>query len=297
VSIIRVDGQPVRTIVTVGRQGPVGPQGLQGEQGIQGPQGEVGPVGPSGIPDGGSFGQPLARLAGGDAGWSNYVLVDSLSVRTAPNESLPSEDGNLFWDDLDKALAYSVEGLSVDIAQENLINVAMPPAGQGGVTLTKGQVVCFDGAFANRVKVKPSDATVGQQACRTMGVVISPTIPPAGRGFVSTFGLVRDFPINTILGDPQPGAELFVAKAGGGVPAGTLTTVAPESPARRVTVGYVISTTGGGSIFVTIRRGLFLREGDDVLITDPQVGDVLTWNGSVWTNQQKNWLYYEEEPE
>jgi hypothetical protein len=263
VSVVVVDGVIVRRIVNVGIQGPPGVDAL---------------------PIGGTTGQPLAKLSDAnlDADWANRVVVDELRIRTTRNESISTQAGSVFWDDLDQALAYQVNGgINVDIGQENLVYVRNPP---GGTTLTKGTAVCILGAAANRVTVQRTDATVGQQACRSLGIVLE-NIPSPGFGFVSTFGLVRGFNtgnVTTSVQFPmQEGAELFASTT-----PGVLSTVPAAPPNRRITYGYVVTTGVQGSVFVTIRRGLKLDECDNVLISNPQAGDVLVFDGSVWVNQQ-----------
>jgi hypothetical protein len=144
--------------------------------------------------------------------------------------------------------------------------------------------VSFAGASANRIDVRPCVANLAGVGCATAGVALT-DIPSPGFGFVSTFGLVRGFNTDNILTDGGPpvteGQELFISTT-----PGVVATFPAVSPARRVTVGYVVTTGQNGSVFVTVRRGLTVNELDNVILTDPQPGDVLTFDGSVWVNQQ-----------
>jgi hypothetical protein len=187
-------------------------------------------------------------------------------------------DGDLAWDDLDQALAYRTSGLKIDIAQENVVYVRNP---SGGSTITKGSVVAVLGSDSNRLSVQLCDSTAGAGlGCRTVGVVMQDITSP-GFGFVSTFGLFRDFDTATIIGTAtvEAGAELFISST-----PGVLSTDPQPSPGRRVTVGYVVTTGTQGSIFVTIRRGLSVNELDNVTAPSPDDGDVLTYDaaGGVW---------------
>jgi hypothetical protein len=104
-------------------------------------------------------------------------------------------------------------------------------------------------------------------------------------GFVATFGLVRGFDTTQILSDGGPsvaeGREVFISTT-----PGRLATFPAVAPARRVTVGYVVTTGVNGAIFVTVRRGLKVNELDDVSVPSPVSDDVLQFDGTVWRNVQ-----------
>jgi len=239
-----------------------------------------GPAGP-GVAEGGATGELLVKASGADFAteWTDRPTVARLSFDTdAPPEL--GQAGDLAWDDLDQALAYQTNGITVDIAQENLVYVRNP---SGNPTVPKGVVVAVAGASSNRVQVAPVAADFAE-APSAIGVTLN-SIPSPGFGFASTFGLVRGFNTTSVLTQPGApmveGAELFVSTT-----PGVLATFPAPSPARRITVGYVVTTGQNGAIFVTVRRGLTVEELDNVTITNPQAGDVLTFDGTVWRNQQ-----------
>lgn len=238
-----------------------------------------GPAGP-GVAEGGTAGQLLVKQSSDDfdTGWTN--TPSARRVRFSTTNAAPlNQAGDLAWDDLDQALSYRTNGITVDIAQENLIYVRNP---SGATPITRGMVVAFDGASSNRVRVKPCQSNVPGVGCATAGIALS-NIPANSFGFVSTFGLVRGFNTNNILTDGgpavAPGVELFISTT-----PGVLATFPSPSPARRVTVGYVVTDGANGSVFVTVRRGATLGELDNVTLTDPQAGDVLQFDGTVWRN-------------
>jgi hypothetical protein len=194
--------------------------------------------------------------------------VDRVSFDTSNPATLDAA-GDLAWDDLDQALAYRTNGLTVDIGQENLVYVRNP---SGGSTLPKGAAVAVDGASSNRLRVKLCNSVEGGDGCRTLGVTMG-AIPSPGFGFVSTFGLLRGFNTGTIIGGGvAPGSELFISST-----PGVLSTQPQASPGRRVTVGYVVTTGPNGSIFVTVRRGLSVNELDNVHAPSPTDGQVLRY--------------------
>ena len=107
-------------------------------------------------------------------------------------------------------------------------------------------------------------------------------IPNNNFGKVSTFGLVRG--LNTEGIDGDEGDELFV-----GATPGSLSTVPPEAPARRLSVGYLVTKSATqGRVFVTIKRGVKVDEIDDVQIDSITEGDVIRYDSSAgrWENAQ-----------
>jgi hypothetical protein len=204
-----------------------------------------------------------------DTRYTNKPTVKGVRFNTADAATL-DQAGDLAWDDLDQALSYRTNGLTVDIGQENLVYVRNPA---GESLIPKGAAVAVDGASSNRLRVKPCDATVGGDGCATLGVAMN-DIPSPGFGFVSTFGLLRDFDTGNIIGGGvAPGVELFISST-----PGVLSTQPQASPGRRVTVGYVVTTGNNGSIFVTVRRGLTVNELDNVLAANPADGQVLRYS-------------------
>jgi hypothetical protein len=222
------------------------------------------------LPNGGDTHAVLAKVSptDQDADWTNTPQVKRLRLDTADPATL-DQAGDLAWDDLDQALSYRTDGLTVDIAQENLVYVRNPA---GGSTIPKGAVVSVDGASANRLQVQLCSATVGGDGCRTLGVAMTNITSP-GFGFVSTFGLLREFNTGTIEGTVTEGADVYVSAT-----PGVLTTVEPEAPARKVLVGYVVTTGANGSIFVTVRRSRRVQELDDVHAPSPSPGQVIRRN-------------------
>jgi hypothetical protein len=240
-----------------------------------------GPAGP-GVAEGGATGELLVKgsAADFDTEWTDRPSVARLSFDTQNAPALGAT-GDLAWDDLDQAMAYRTNGITVDIAQENLIYVRNPA---GSPPIVRGMAVAFNGASSNRVRVTPCVADAPGVGCATAGIALN-DIPAGAFGFVSTFGLVRGFDTTNILTQGGPpvtaGQELFISTT-----AGVIATFPATSPARRVTIGYVVTTGANGTIFVTVRRGIKLAEADDVIVTNPQAGDILTFDGTVWRNQQ-----------
>jgi hypothetical protein len=239
----------------------------------------TGPQGP-GVPRGGVEFDLLEKAGPDDfdTRFTSTPSVRGMSFSTTDAAELDAP-GDLAWDDLDQALAYRTNGIMVDIAQENLIYVRNPA---GETPITRGMAVSFEGASANRINVRPCVANLVGVGCATAGVALT-DIPSPGFGFVSTFGLVRGFDTTQILTDGGPpvteGQELFISTT-----PGVVATFPAVSPARRVTVGYVVTTGQNGAIFVTVRRGLTVNELDNVIAPSPSNGQALVFDVSagVW---------------
>jgi hypothetical protein len=238
-----------------------------------------GPQGP-GVPRGGVEFDLLEKAGPDDfdTRFTSTPTVRRVSFSTSDAGELDAP-GDLAWDDLDQALAYRTNGIMVDIAQENLIYVRNGPE---QAAITKGMAVSFAGASANRIDVRPCVANLAGVGCATAGVALT-DIPSPGFGFVSTFGLVRGFNTDNILTDGGPpvteGQELFISTT-----PGVVATFPAVSPARRVTVGYVVTTGQNGSVFVTVRRGLTVNELDNVIAPSPSNGQALVFDATagVW---------------
>jgi len=217
--------------------------------------GPVGPAGPPGPP--GSILEPVPRI--------RFDTINPGSIE---------QEGDLAWDDVDRSLAFQLNGnIQVDIPQELIVYVRNPT---GSTTIPKGAAVAVNGASANRLRIKLCDAAEGGDGCATIGVALE-NIGAPDFGFVSTFGLIRDFNTNNIIGGGvAPGVELYISTM-----PGVLSTQPAAPPGRRVTIGYVVTTGNEGSIFVTVRRGLRVSEIDNVFESGtPSQGHVLAWNAT-----------------
>ena len=228
------------------------------------------PLPPATLPLGGQEGAVLAKESADDfdAGWTRNLDIQSAQFDINPPN--PIADRTVYWDETDRAISYQSNGFNINIGQENVALVR-----NTGAPIPAGRAVCVLGSAANRIKVGPSDPTTPLSACRTLGVTME-AIGTNQFGFVSTFGVLRG--IN--LAGFAEGDELFVSET-----PGVLSNTPPAKPFRQLSVGYVVDPKPNGTMFVLIRRGSRLDEDDNVVITDPQAGDVLVFNGTVWVNQ------------
>ncbi len=185
--------------------------------------------------------------------------------------------GRLKWNDVDNTLDLGLPtSVTLQIGQEHLIYVS----NVSGVTLPEGAAVYVSGASGNRTTVALADNDNSAMAANnTIGVVTTTGgIANNARGYVTLFGMVRDLDTSAWA----EGDELWLTST-----PGVYSNVEPLSPARRVRIGWVVrSQLSVGSILVDVKRGTALGDLEDVLITNPQDGDVLKYQAStgLWVN-------------
>jgi hypothetical protein len=140
-------------------------------------------------------------------------------------------------------------------------------------TLTTGTVVYLFGATGDDATVKRADNDSDETSSKTVGLVASP-IAASENGPVVTRGYVD-------------GIDLSVGYTSGDVlwlgEDGAFTKIKPTAPEHLVFVGVVVRATNNGIVYVATQNGYELDELHDVSITSPNAGDVLTYNGSLWT--------------
>jgi hypothetical protein len=151
-----------------------------------------------------------------------------------------------------------------------------------GITLNKGTVVYTSGANGTNVLVKPAQAINDAFSSQTIGFLES-TLAPNGIGYVVTNGLISGINTDAALsGDP-----VWLSPTNpGGVVYGFANE--PEAPSHIVYLGVVTrSNTNNGEIFVHISNGWELNELHNVLITNPQNDQVLSYSSasSIWINK------------
>jgi len=140
-------------------------------------------------------------------------------------------------------------------------------------TLTTGTVVYLFGATGDHATVKRADNDSDATSSKTVGLVASP-IAASENGPVVTRGYVD-------------GIDLSVGYASGDVlwlgEDGAFTTTKPTAPEHLVFIGVVVRATNNGIVYVATQNGYELDELHDVSLPNPTAGQVLTYNGSLWT--------------
>lgn len=144
-------------------------------------------------------------------------------------------------------------------------------------SVTKGQAVYISGSNGtNMLASKASNASEATSS-KTMGLV-------EASGSTNAF-------VNVVTEGLLAGLNTNSANAGDYVWLGTNGNLLyglankPASPAHLVFIGVVTrKNANNGEIFVRPQNGFELQELHNVLITNPQAGDVLTYNGTLWVN-------------
>ncbi len=140
-------------------------------------------------------------------------------------------------------------------------------------TLTTGTAVYIFGATGDHATVKRADNNSDATSSKTIGLV-GANITASNNGPVITRGYVD-------------GIDLSVGYAAGDIlwlgENGAFTKTKPTSPDHLVFIGVVVRATNNGIVYVATQNGYELDELHNVSIPSANVGDVLTYNGSLWT--------------
>lgn len=155
-------------------------------------------------------------------------------------------------------------------------------------TLTKAeyQAVRVTGAQGQRLAVAYAQANNDNNSADTIGLVTE-TIATNQEGFIVTVGQIEG--INTtgsLQGETWvDGDVLYLSPT---IP-GALTKVKPVAPQHLVIIGYVeYAHQNNGKIYVKVMNGYELGELHDCNTTGATNGQVLKYNGSIWTPQNDN---------
>lgn len=200
----------------------------------------------------------------------NFVWpeLNELSLQTIQFDTTFSDgsvEGRLQWNANEGTLEVGLPGGSVvlQIGEEQLIRVRNTT----GSLIPNGTAVYAAGASGNNLVVDLADTTIDATAIAILGLTTE-SIANNQFGYVTSFGLVRDLNTNGL----GVGTRLFLGTAG------SLTTVEPTAPNRKVNIGLVVvDDATNGIVFTRIRVVPRLDELSDVYAPAPNDGDKLTW--------------------
>ncbi len=150
-------------------------------------------------------------------------------------------------------------------------------------TLTKGTPVYVTGSTGQsgtNMLIAAAASSSEAMSSKTLGI-LETTLAPNEIGYVITEGLLAGLNTNGAeVGDP-----IWLGSAPGTVVYGLV--AKPVAPQHLVYLGVVTrKQTNNGEYFVKVQNGYELEELHNVVITNPQPGDVITFNGTLWVNQQ-----------
>ena len=264
-------------IVAIGELGATGPIGLTGATGGTGPQGTAGTAGAAGaVGATGPTGLTGATGATGLQGTAGTAGAAGAVGATGPTGLTGATGATGATGDIGPA---GPTGTSYQFGDPIRVYVRNPGGG-GSTTLTKGTIVYTSGANGDHIQVSRALASSDSTSARTLGYVEA-DIAPGADGYVIVEGYITG--LNT-LGTTSGDIVYLSPTTPGG-----WTTTKPYAPNHLVYVGVITRVNvSNGSIYVKIQNGYELDEIHDVLITSPQVGQVLTYSvtGStgLWIN-------------
>ena len=150
-------------------------------------------------------------------------------------------------------------------------------------TLTKAeyQAVRISGAQGQRLAIELAQGNNDNNSADTIGLVTE-TIAPNQEGFIITVGQLEN--INTtgsLQGETWTDGDVLYLSP---TTAGKITNVKPVAPQHLVIIGYVeYAHANNGKIYVKTTNGFELGELHDVNTSGATNGQVLKYNGTIWT--------------
>lgn len=183
--------------------------------------------------------------------------------------------GRMKWNATDMTMDIGVSDGSVtlQVGQEN----HTPVRNNTGSTITDFMVVRLTGSASNRVTIALAQANSAANVDKVYGITTQ-DIANNTTGFVTTYGLINN--VNTQAF--SEGDVLYLSDSA----AGGMTNVAPTAPSYRVPVAIVVNShPSTGRILVNVHPPVSLNtlSGDILLDGIAVSGDVLGYNGSLWT--------------
>jgi nitrogen fixation protein len=212
---------------------------------------------------------------------SSDLLVGQLTLNTTPSGT--AVVGTTRWNDTIGSTETTLKGGSVILKNgvdlvARVVNKVSP-----NTTLTKAayQAVRVSGAQGQRLAVALAQANNDNNSADTIGLVTE-TIATNQEGFIITVGQLEN--INTtgsLQGETWVDGDVIYLSP---TTAGALTNVKPTAPQHIIVIGYVeYAHANNGKIYVKVMNGWELGELHDVDTTGATNGQVLKYNGTIWT--------------
>jgi len=243
--------------------GATGPAGADGADGVTGPAGVVAATAPVTY-------DSLTQTVGIDqSGFDHIASLNYASFDLTPT-GVPTTAGTLSWNDVDGTLDLRLNGVTLQVGQEQVIKVQK----FDNSGLLNGKVVYINGSNGDNKLVDYALATGDATSAETFGVMTE-TVSGGAKGFATTFGMVRDIDTSTLT----EGATVYLS----GTVAGGMTTTKPVAPTHLVQIGYCVrSHATTGMLFVKIQNGYELAELHDVDLTTvaPTDGQVIAYEAA-----------------
>jgi hypothetical protein len=199
--------------------------------------------------------------------WSwNGASWDSVGSQIAATSPVTYSDGTFAFDSLAFAKAENFELFYVKNST--------------GSSIAKGSAVYISGANGDNALISKAKADAESTSSKTLGLVHE-TIANDGFGYVVTSGKLTG--LNTASATAGDPVWLSAATAGGIVFG---LSNKPTAPNHMVYLGIVTRAHAqNGEIEVLVQNGYELEELHNVAISSPVAGQVVGYNGTIWTNQ------------
>lgn len=202
-----------------------------------------------------------------DSEWTDEPIVDKLRFDLTAGED--PNTGELSWNADEGTVALGKNGIDHYIGQDTVV---MCRNASNTTPIPKGRGVMFAGTLgaSGRLKVAPMVADGSVPGYVFFGITAQ-EIPPAGDGYVTTFGKIRG--INTTIYAEE--AILWCDP----VNPGQFTITEPIAPSLKLAVAAVVSFLNNGTIFVRWDTGRRLQDLHDVEANGGKNNeDILHWN-------------------
>lgn len=212
----------------------------------------------------------------------NLANVNALTFDTTPS-TLPTTAGSTYWDSDYGTTAIVMGGGNViqQVGEDSFYF----GKNQTGSTIAKGTVVRANGTVGNsgRILIAPAIGNNSTPAEYFMGVTAE-SISNGADGIVQWFGSIKGIDTRGQNGETWADGDVLYLSP---TVAGSFTNVEPVAPNQKTIVALVIHTANNGIIFVRPTIGHTLEDVNNVNITTPADGDVLTYKSSQgrWVNQ------------
>ncbi len=201
----------------------------------------------------------------------NIDYIDFVGQNPPPDY----RSGRMYYDGLGSYFAGTdITNLSIDLAQQTVVRVKN---GSGDI-IPKGKLVRIIGGSGTNPLITTASWEDDNNSANTLGMTLSSTDDNEFT-YVLLNGIIQDIDLNASTF--SEGEILYLSSSG------DYTNIKPFAPLHAVKIGEVVrAQQNNGVAFINIQNGYEIEELHDVLITNRQNGDVISFDSanSVWKN-------------
>ncbi len=199
-----------------------------------------------------------------DVGYIDFNLINGIA---------PAE-GRAIYNDIEGCLNFGMKGsrVNLQVGLEQLIQ----GRNESGATFLNGRAARIAGTHSSGRPVFGYSDADESAAAGAVGL-FTEDIEDTKFGYVTTFGLVRDF--DTTAWNAYD--RLYVSNTPGG-----LTTIIPTGSERKIFIGVVLKDSAEeGIVWVNPVNTSYLRELSGNTFTTEVANNVIQFNGTIWENR------------